>query len=189
LCVTRHQAPTIRLDGAFVLEGWRAEDAASHRAFAEDVAAARFFGWTVEEARAQPDAHYIDVIRRFQDEWVSGSRLSLAIRRVATGEAVGAVELRPVDDAVEVSYLVAPAFRGRGLAPRALSALLAWAARQLSVSRALLTCDVANVASRRVAEKCGFTLAERDGDELLFIRHLAVVSSSRHDPAVDPATR
>ena len=56
--------PTIRLDHEFVLEGWRAEDAASHRTFAEDAAAARFFGWTVEEAQAQPDAHYISVIQR-----------------------------------------------------------------------------------------------------------------------------
>lgn len=164
--------PTIRLDHEFVLEGWRAEDAASHRTFAEDAAAARFFGWTVEAARAQPDAHYIGVIQRFQDDWVSRSRLSLAIRRVTTGEAVGAVELRPVDDAVKVSYLVAPAFRGQALAPRALSALLDWATHELSVSRALLNCDVENAASRRVAEKCDFTLAQRDGNELLFIRHL-----------------
>jgi RimJ/RimL family protein N-acetyltransferase len=164
--------PTIRLDHEFVLEGWRAEDAASHRTFAEDAAAARFFGWTVEEARAQADRHYIGVIQRFQEDWASGSRLSLAIRRVTTGEAVGAVELRPVGDAVEVSYLVAPAFRGQALAPRALSALLDWATDELSVSRASLNCDVENVASRRVAEKCGFTLTKRDGQELLFIRRL-----------------
>jgi RimJ/RimL family protein N-acetyltransferase len=185
--MTRQQAPTVRVDDAFVLDGWRAEDAASHRTFAEDADAARFFGWTIEEARAQPDAHYIDVIQRFQDEWVSGSRFSLAIRRVAGGEAVGAVELRPVDDAVEVSYLVVPALRGQALAPRALSALLDWATRELSVSCALVSCHVENVASRKVAEKCGFTLTKRDGDELLFVRHLAV-SASRHDPAVDPAT-
>jgi RimJ/RimL family protein N-acetyltransferase len=91
---------------------------------------------------------------------------------VTTGEAVGAVELRPVVDAVEVCYLVAPAFRGQALAPRALSALLDWTTHELSVSRASLNCDVENVASRRVAGKCGFTLTKRDGDELLFIRHL-----------------
>jgi RimJ/RimL family protein N-acetyltransferase len=32
-----------------------------------------------------------------------------------------------------------------------------------------LDCDVENVASQRVAEKCGFTLAARDGDKLRFI--------------------
>jgi RimJ/RimL family protein N-acetyltransferase len=164
--------PTIKLDHDFVVDGWRAVDAASHRSFAEDAAAARFFGWTVEEARAQPDAHYVGAIQRFQADWVSGSRLSLAIRRVKTGKAVGAVELRPVDDAVVVSYVVAQAFRGQALAPRALSAVLDWATRELSVSRALLSCHVENVASRRVATKCGFTLVQRDGNELLFIRHL-----------------
>src|SRR6059058_4364613 len=87
-------SPTIPLDDSFVLDGWRVDDAASHRGFAERAAAASFFGWTVEEARAQPEARYIGVIQRFQDDWVSGSRLSLAIRRVTTGEAVGAVELR-----------------------------------------------------------------------------------------------
>src|SRR4051812_4564886 len=170
-CIVR-AAPTIQLDHEFVLDGWTAADGGSHRVFAEDAAAARFFGWTVEEARAQPDAHYIGVVQRFQEDWASGSRLSLAIRRVTTGEAVGAVELRPVDDAVEVSYLVAPAFRGQALAPRALGALLDWATHELSVSRASLNCDVENVASRRVAEKCGFTLTKRTGDELLFIRRL-----------------
>ena len=164
--------PILRVDDAFVLEGWRLEDAASHRSFAEDAAAARFLGWTVEEARARPDAHYIGAIERFQEDWVSGSRLSLAIRRVTTGEAVGAVEVRPCDDAVEVSFLVAPPFRGQGLATRALSALLDWATRELSVSRALLNCDADNLASQRVAEKSGFALAQRDGNRLLFIRRV-----------------
>jgi hypothetical protein len=40
------------------------------------------------------------VIQQFRDEWLAGLRLSLAIRRRTTGEAVGAVELRPVEDAV-----------------------------------------------------------------------------------------
>jgi RimJ/RimL family protein N-acetyltransferase len=164
--------PTIQLDHEFGLDGWTAADAGSHRLFAEDAAAARFFGWTVEEARAQPDAHYLGVVQRFKDEWAAGSRLSLAIRRTTTGEAVGAVELRRVDDGVEASYVVAPAFRGRALAPRALSALLEWAARELCIGRAFLNCHVENVASKKVAEKCGFTLTGCDGDELHFIRDL-----------------
>jgi RimJ/RimL family protein N-acetyltransferase len=50
--------------------------------------------------------------------------------------------------------------------------MLDWETGELSVRRALLKCDVENLASRRVAEKCGFTLAQRGGTELLFIRHL-----------------
>jgi RimJ/RimL family protein N-acetyltransferase len=164
--------PTIQLDETYVLDGWRAEDAAAHRAFAEDADAARFLGWTVEEARTQPDSHYDGVVRNFQREWATGSRLSLAIRKRATGEAVGAVELRPAGDTAEVSYLVAPEVRGHALAPRALNSLLEWARRELSLRRALLNCHVENIASQRVAAKCGFSLAARDGDELRFSRDL-----------------
>jgi RimJ/RimL family protein N-acetyltransferase len=164
--------PTIDLDEAFVLDGWRLEDAASHRTFAEDPDAARFLGWTVEEARAAPDSYYLDGMRQFQDEWAAGTRLSLAIRRRATGEAVGAVELRPEGETARVSYVVAPQFRGQGLAPRALDAFLEWARRELSLRRALLGCHVENLASQRVAAKCGFTLRAREGDELRFSREL-----------------
>ncbi len=164
--------PVIPLDDTFVLDGWKAGDAAAHRAFAEDVDAARFLGWTVEEARAHPNRYYASVVRRFEDEWAAGSRLSLAIRRVVTGEAVGAVELRPAGDAAAVSYLVAPRLRGQALAPRALDAFLGWAKRELSLRRALLTCHVENVASQRVAAKCGFTLIDRSGNDLRFGRDL-----------------
>jgi RimJ/RimL family protein N-acetyltransferase len=149
-CDTRkvQAPPVIQLDETFVLDGWRPEDAAAHRAFAEDANAARFLGWTVEEARAQPDFHYIGVVQKFQDEWATGSRLSLAIRRRTTGEAVGSVELRPIGDTAEVSYLVAPELRGQALAPRALNALLEWARRELSLRHALLNCH-ARTSRRR----------------------------------------
>ncbi len=164
--------PTIELDETYVLDGWRAGGAAAHRAFGEDADAARFFGWTVEEARAQPDSHYEAVVENFQREWAEGSRLSLAIRRRATGEAVGAVELRPSGDTAEVSYLVAPGARGQRLAPMALDSLLEWARLELSLRTALLRCHVENIPSQRVAAKCGFSLTAREGDELRYSRDL-----------------
>jgi RimJ/RimL family protein N-acetyltransferase len=111
-------------------------------------------------------------VRQFQDEWAAGTRLSLAIRRRATGEAVGAVELRPAGEIAQVSYVVAPTWRGQGLAPRALDAFLEWARCELSLRRTLLGCHVENVASQRVATKCGFELTAREGDELRFSREL-----------------
>jgi len=164
--------PTLEIDDELVLAGWRLEDAASHRRFSEDEDAARFLGWTVDEARSQPDSHYVGVVRRFQDEWRAGTRLSLAIRRRDTDHAVGAVELRPDADTVEVSYLVDAEWRGQGIAARALATLLDWAARELPARRALLRCHVDNLASRRVAATCGFEQTGRDGDELRFERRL-----------------
>jgi RimJ/RimL family protein N-acetyltransferase len=89
------------------------------------------------------------------------------------GAAVGAVELRPTRaHEADVSYVIAPEFRGQGLAPKALDALLAWASSDLGLRWANLGCHVDNAASRRVAEKCGFAFVEHRGDELRFRRAL-----------------
>jgi RimJ/RimL family protein N-acetyltransferase len=160
--------PSLDLDGVFELTGWRAGDAAAHRRFAEDPAAARFFGWTVSEARAAPDSHYVEEVRRFQREWRDGPRCSLAIRLRVDGQAVGAVELRPTGETADVSFVVAPEWRGRGLAPRALLRMLDWGKRELGLCKARLECSAENLASRRVAEKCGFVLESGEGDKLRF---------------------
>lgn len=166
------EPPVIELDQRFFLDSWRIEDAPAHRAFALDPLAARFLGWTVEEADAQADSYYVGVVRRFQREWRNGSRLSLAIRRREDLQAVGSVELRPKGDAADVSYFVAAELRGQDIAPRALDAFLGWAKGELSLQRASLNCRIDNHGSRRVAEKCGFSLVAREGDELRFARAL-----------------
>jgi RimJ/RimL family protein N-acetyltransferase len=178
------EPPQIALDDLFMLDRPRAEDAAAHRRFAVDPDAARFFGWTVEQARTAPDSHYREVVRRFSREWETGARLSFSIRRRSDGEAVGMVELRPQpgDAEAEVSYLVTQELRGGGLATRALAAVLDWAAHELSLRKAILHCHVDNVASRRVAEKCGFVLVGRSGDELRFRRELVPPETA---PAAD----
>ena len=92
---------------------------------------------------------------------------------MATGRAVGAVELRPCEDAVmEISYLVAPALRRRGLASRAVAAVLAWAKQDLGVTIVRLNGHPDNLASRKVAEKCGFKAVSSDASETRFARDL-----------------
>jgi RimJ/RimL family protein N-acetyltransferase len=164
------EPPFIPLDECFALDSHRPQDAAAHRRFAVDPDAAKYFGWTVEQAESAPDSHYDGVIRRFEREWRDGTRFSLVIRRRLDDEAVGTVELRPNGDEADVSYMVSPELRGQGLAPRALKALLAWGSGELGLRYANLGCHVDNTASRRVAEKCGFVFASRDGDELQFRR-------------------
>jgi RimJ/RimL family protein N-acetyltransferase len=164
------EPPCIVLDDLFVLSGWLSEDAVAHRRFALDADSARFFGWTVEEARSAPDEHYEDVIRYFQREWQEGTRYCLAIRRRSDGEAVGSVELRPVGGQAEVSFMVAAELRRQGLGTRALHAMLAWGARELGLRQASLRCHLDNAASQRVAEKCGFIFVGRQDDEMHFRR-------------------
>jgi RimJ/RimL family protein N-acetyltransferase len=110
--------PFVPLDDFFALDKHRPEDAAAHRRFGVDPDAARFFGWRVERAESAPDSHYDEVIRRFVREWGDGIRFSLVIRRRLEGEAVGTVELRPVGEEADVSFMVSAELRGQGLAPR-----------------------------------------------------------------------
>jgi RimJ/RimL family protein N-acetyltransferase len=164
------EPPLIAVDDAFVLDRWRPADGPALRRFDLDPDTARFFGYAVEEAAAMPASHYDgdERARGSLRAWREGRQLNLAIRRRPGGEAVGWVELRPDGEQAEVSYNVAAELRGQGIAPRALSAFLVWAASQIGLRQAHLACHVDNAASRRVAEKCEFVFAGQDGEEYKF---------------------
>jgi RimJ/RimL family protein N-acetyltransferase len=57
---------------------------------------------------------------------------------------------------LELGYIVAPAARGRGVATAILRRLTEWAFAEAGAMRAYLLIDTGNVASRRVAERCGY---------------------------------
>jgi RimJ/RimL family protein N-acetyltransferase len=57
---------------------------------------------------------------------------------------------------VELGYITAPAARGRGVAREMLRLLTAWAFEQ-GAQRIVLIINVDNVASERVAARCGYT--------------------------------
>ena len=180
------EPPLIAVGGSLVLDRWRPTDAPALRRFDLDPETARFFGYSVEQAAAMPDSHY-DGDMRAQGNlraWREGRELNLAIRRTSDGEAVGWVELRRSSEQAEISYNVAAEVRGQGIAPRALSSLLAWAANQIGLRRAYLACHVDNAASQRVAEKCGFSFVGQDGDEYKFEREL-----NPDGPAPSPTAR
>ena len=65
-----------------------------------------------------------------------------------------------------IGYEVRPSVRGCGHAAQMLAAALPWP--QPWASTALVTCDAANVASRRVIERNGGRLAGEDDGELHF---------------------
>ena len=98
---------------------------------------------------------------------------------------VGTVELRPRPGGeADVSYLVSSELRGQGLATRAVVTFLEWATTELGLSRAVITCDVQNAASRRVATKAGFVLVGQFGDELRFARDLSKRAESTESPVL-----
>jgi RimJ/RimL family protein N-acetyltransferase len=65
-------------------------------------------------------------------------------------------DIGPDHDHAMISYWVGPGARGRGRAPAAVSLLAGWAFAELELTRLALLIEPDNVASRRVAERCGF---------------------------------
>lgn len=182
------EPPLIVVDGSCVLDRWRPADGPALRRFDLDPDTARFFGYSVEQAAAMPDSHYDGDTRTRGNlrAWREGRQLNLAIRRSSDGEAVGWVELRRAGEQAEVSCNVTAELRGQGIAPRALSALFVWAASQIGLRRAHLACHVDNVASRRIAEKCGFVLVSQDVDEYKFERGLDLTDGPARPPTARP---
>ncbi|MEW9510498.1 MULTISPECIES: GNAT family N-acetyltransferase [Streptomyces] len=102
-----------------------------------------------------------------REGWASGTRFSFAVTDVSRGgELVGNLALKrpgPGPERAEVGYWTAAWARGRGVAPRALEALTAWAFTAFAeegLVRLELLHQVDNVASCRVAEKSGYAFAE-----------------------------
>jgi predicted acetyltransferase len=67
-----------------------------------------------------------------------------------------------------IGYEIRPSARRQGHATTMLGAALA-VANERGIDPALITCDVGNVASRRVIESNGGRYVGRDGDELQFL--------------------
>jgi RimJ/RimL family protein N-acetyltransferase len=142
-------------DAAVALRPWGEADLAAMVAMNRDPDVARFT--RVPEPYHEADARaWLAAQPERQRE---GEGLALAIVAEAGGAPVGSVGLRvePGDrEIAELSYIVAPWARGRGIATAAARLLAAWALREWGLARLQLTTFGENAASQRVAEQAGF---------------------------------
>ena len=74
------------------------------------------------------------------------------------GQHIGHVQAIPVEDGWEVGYHIAKPHTGNGYASEAVSAFLPPVMEQLGITHIYGICGADNIASRRVLEKCGFSL-------------------------------
>ena len=95
-------------------------------------------------------------------DWSTGDHATFSVLDAVTGHLAGNVSLWQVDLAdqrsASIGYRTAPWARGRGVATTAVGAVTGWAFGALGIERIELPHDVANLASCRVAEKCGYRL-------------------------------
>ncbi|MEV4706596.1 GNAT family N-acetyltransferase [Actinoplanes sp. NPDC049316] len=132
-------------------------DAAAIAGCHNDPEIARWFGvahpWTHDDA-----LRYVTV--EVPAWWSRGEEAVFAV--VGADDAYqGSVDLRVrgTDPAAgEVGFFVAPAARGRGYATAALTAVCRWGFEALGLERVEWRAEVGNDASRRVAQKAGFTM-------------------------------
>lgn len=94
----------------------------------------------------------------------------LAVVLKATNQVIGGVRLGVMDrirGEGAFSYLFSRSVWGQGYATEALKAMVRFGFEQLALNRLADGCDVRNIASARVMEKCGFRcVSEQDGERI-----------------------
>ena len=102
-----------------------------------------------------------ELLRAVSDGWSAGTRLDFAITG-STDTVVGAViASKRHRDNWELAYLAAENGRNRGLVTRSVKLVCAWLT-EAGVGRIEIRTHPENVASQRVAERCGFQLEGRE---------------------------
>ncbi len=146
-------------DGEIRLRRWSMDDAEAVRAAVQDPEIPRFMGI--------PPNHTLEGVQRWlasvPADFESGAGANFAIVSARDGALLGSVGVeRSCDDPEigEIGYWVSAEARGQGVATRAVQLLTEWAWQAMQFARIEITTHEDNLASIRLAEKCGF---EREG--------------------------
>jgi len=150
--MARNQIVTDRL----ILRNWRLEDAENLYKYASDERVSELALWPRHES--------IEMSRMVIEKIFLPNRLSFAMILKETGEPVGCIGLVPSGDEHfvpaaeerEVGYWIGYPYWNKGLTTEALEGFTVYCRDCLGLKSLLLTTDTRNVASRHVAEKCGF---------------------------------
>ncbi|MDX3309404.1 GNAT family N-acetyltransferase [Streptomyces sp. NPDC054884] len=148
--------PVLRTGDGLLLRPWRATDAPAVHAAFQDPA---MHQWHIRAADSEEEV--AGWIEEWRTCWQEERSAQWAVVDAHTDGLLGRVALRGVqlDEGVaEIAYWTTAAARGRGVAPRATTALTRWAFDEVGFHRLELMHATANEASCRVAGKAGFAL-------------------------------
>lgn len=157
------EVPTELRTERLLLRPFRAGDGvALQEALAESIPELRRHLWFLPWVAEDPTPQSAELrCRRAAAAFMSRSDLPYLAFECASGRLVGSVGLHRTDwqlPKTEVGYWVRSSEAGKGYVSEGVNALVAWAFEGLGAVRVELVTDESNTASRRVAERCGFTL-------------------------------
>jgi [ribosomal protein S5]-alanine N-acetyltransferase len=102
-----------------------------------------------------------EFLRRCINVWKEGMAFPWAIIRKSDQQFLGMIEIVGIDQhGVNIGYVLAKKYWGKGYMPEALKVIIDWAFQQEEVFRVWAFCDTANLASVTVLEKVGM---QREG--------------------------
>jgi ribosomal-protein-alanine N-acetyltransferase len=140
----------VRLDDTLVLlRPWEAADAEWYVAAAGDQLILRF-------TSEPPDLTVGRVRASIGDLAAREDVVGFAVCDSTSGQWLGNIGISYADGIGHVSYWVARAARGRGVATRALRLVSDWAVQTLALREVRLWTEVGNTGSQRVAERAGY---------------------------------
>jgi RimJ/RimL family protein N-acetyltransferase len=100
------------------------------------------------------------LVQELAADWAARKCFFLGAWEKASGEFVAQVYIGVVNwdtPEFEVGYIADIAHEGRGYVTEAVKTALGFVFDHLQAQRVSLRCDIANLRSQRVAERCGFT--------------------------------
>ncbi|MDO5716677.1 MAG: GNAT family N-acetyltransferase [Tissierellia bacterium] len=147
-----------------ILRPWKLEDAEYLYMYAKEPEVGPSAGWpphqSVEESR--------EIIEK-----ILSAEYTFALVCKETNHPIGSMGLSMKSDLVEkdgeaeVGYWIGVPFWGQGLVTEALEEVLRYAFEDLMLDKVWVSCFVENHGSKRVQEKCGFTLQYKCRDKYL----------------------
>ena len=154
--VAARPQPTLTVGSDVLLRPWGVDDAEAVMDAYQDEAIQR---WHVRRADSLAEAR--EWIAGWQGGWAAESGAHWAVVEAGSDTLLGRAALKHLkfsDGTAEVAYWTVAAARGKGVCPRAVDAMAAWAFEVAGFHRLDLEHATANTASCRVAEKTGFAV-------------------------------
>ena len=119
--------------------------------YAQDAEVTKYLTWrptgNIEDTRKH--------LRTSATAWKEGKAFQWVILRKEDDQLLGAVGVRVDGHKVELGYVLARRFWGKGYMTETVRAVVNWALKEKEVYRIWAVCDVENQASARVMEKVG----------------------------------